>query len=164
MAWKINTIKADLRSYPPYIIMGLHKIGKAQPLDSIVMTPYGEEKIGNLKVGDKILNKNGGYSDILGVFPRGEQPVYEVTFNDGSKTLCAEDHLWSVRTSKMQKLGRGFSKVLTTKEIIENGYKTKRNSTGFTYKYEIPVTKPVDFIKFTDTLKQLGLFIQIVTI
>lgn len=26
------------------------------------------------------------------------------------------------------------------------------------------ITKPVDFIKFTDTLKQLGLFIQIVTI
>lgn len=145
MAWKTNQIKADLRSYPPYIIMGLHKVGKAQPLYSKVMTPDGEVEIGSLKVGDPILNKSGGVSYVVGVFPQGEKDIFEVVFTDGSRTRCADDHLWAVRTSKMKKLKKGFDRILTTSEIIKSGFKNKRSGVGFTYKYEIPVTDGVEF-------------------
>lgn len=48
MAWKTNTIKADLRSYPPYIIMGLHKIGKTTLFRDLVLHVFGNEDKGLL--------------------------------------------------------------------------------------------------------------------
>lgn len=48
MAWKTNVIKADLRSYPPYIIMGLHKIGKTTLFRDLVLHNFGDETKGIL--------------------------------------------------------------------------------------------------------------------
>lgn len=48
MAFKMNTIKTDLRSYPPYIIMGLHKIGKTTLFRDLVLHVFGDESKGLL--------------------------------------------------------------------------------------------------------------------
>lgn len=40
MAWKKNVIKADLRSYPPYLIMGLPKTGKTTLFRDLVLHNY----------------------------------------------------------------------------------------------------------------------------
>ena len=48
MAFKMNHIKADLRSYPPYIIMGLHKVGKTTLFRDLVLYNYNDESKGLL--------------------------------------------------------------------------------------------------------------------
>ena len=53
--------------------------------------------MGEIKVGDQIINPDGGYANVIGVFPQGVMDVYRVTFSDGSFTDCTEDHLWKVR-------------------------------------------------------------------
>ena len=72
--------------------------GKAQPLYSKVLTPNGFVKMGDLKVGDKVLAANGNEAEVLGIYPQGVKPVYELTMADGSKCRCSDEHLFEVQT------------------------------------------------------------------
>ena len=72
--------------------------GKAQPLYSKIYTPNGYKLMGDISVGDEILGSDGKVQHVTGVFPQeGLRKVYEVVFNDGTKTRCDENHLWSVK-------------------------------------------------------------------
>lgn len=48
MAFKMNTIKFDLCSYPPYVLMGQRGIGKTTLFRDIVLTEYGSPEAGLL--------------------------------------------------------------------------------------------------------------------
>ena len=52
--------------------------------------------MGDLKVGDIVIDGKGNKTAITGVYDRGVLPCYKVSFNDGTSTICAEDHLWKV--------------------------------------------------------------------
>ncbi len=45
--------------------------GRAQPLDSQVLTPEGFRRFGDLAVGDLVVGSNGLPTHVLGVFPQG---------------------------------------------------------------------------------------------
>ena len=79
------------------LLTGDPKSGKGQPLDSIVWTPYGPKKMGNIKIGDIISSPNGTTSKVIGVFPQSKQNVYKVIFSDGDECLCDENHLWKIK-------------------------------------------------------------------
>ena len=44
--------------------------------------------MGDIKVGDQVINPDGGYANVIGVFPQGVMDIYRVTFSDGSFTEC----------------------------------------------------------------------------
>lgn len=71
--------------------------GKAQPLYSKVLTPNGFVKMGDIKVGDKVIAGNGKVTNVLGVYPQGVKEIYEITLEDGSRCRCCAEHLWNVR-------------------------------------------------------------------
>lgn len=48
MAWKMNQVKASLNSYPPYLIMGLPKVGKTTLFRDLVLYNYHDAKKGLL--------------------------------------------------------------------------------------------------------------------
>lgn len=87
------------------LLYGVHGCGKAQPLDAKVLTPNGFVNMGELSVGDKVIGANGSPCKVIGVYPQGVKEVFEVTFRDGSKTRCCEDHLWFTRTFNERKQG-----------------------------------------------------------
>lgn len=72
--------------------------GKALAMDAKVLTPDGFVRNDSLKVGDKVISGRGTESTILGVYPQGKKPMYDVIFDDGSKVRCSIDHLWTVQT------------------------------------------------------------------
>lgn len=74
--------------------------GKAQPLDEPILTKNGFVKNGSLRIGDKVCTPDGGESEIIGIFPQGNVPIYKVTFIDGATTRCTADHLWHTRITK----------------------------------------------------------------
>ena len=74
-----------------------HKMKKAQPLDSLILTPNGWIKMGDIKIGDKVIGKDGKPTNVIGVYPQGKRDVYKVTFNDNSSTECCDEHIWTVR-------------------------------------------------------------------
>lgn len=72
--------------------------GKALAMDAKVLTPNGFVRNDSLKVGDKVISGRGTVSTVLGVYPQGKKPMYDVVFDDGSTVRCSIDHLWTVQT------------------------------------------------------------------
>ena len=93
--------------------------GRAQPVDTPVLTPDGFRPIGSLAVGDLVVGSDGEPTPVLGVYPQGEKDIYRVTTQDGASTLCSGDHLWAVATRDDQRRGKPL-RVLTTTEMIGN--------------------------------------------
>lgn len=71
--------------------------GKAQPLDSKVLTPTGFVRMGDVQIGMEVISGTGKPCEVLGVFPQGKKPTYEVVFDDGSKCKCSDEHLWKIQ-------------------------------------------------------------------
>lgn len=121
------------------------RLGKFQPLDSLIYTPTGPTTMGKLNVGDKIVGSNGLPIVVEEIYPQGLQNVYEVIFSDGSKTQCGDEHLWSVNTALRRWQGLK-PRVMMLKEFKDDLYTTsvaqsgKRNNKWF-----IPVVEPVEF-------------------
>ena len=112
------------------LIVGSAGFGKAQPLTSKVYTPYGYKLMGDIKVGDIILDGKGNPTKVLAVFPQGKRPIYKINLNDGTYIEVADNHLNSVyrvwsksgAKSRSQQEGREDFVIETTKlkEMIEN--------------------------------------------
>jgi DNA polymerase III subunit gamma/tau len=85
------------------LLTGPRGSGKAQPLDSLVLTPFGFRPMSSLKIGDSVADPEGGYSEVVGIFPQGSQRVYRLTFSDGSSCESTLDHLWELEIWKGKK-------------------------------------------------------------
>lgn len=108
------------------VLTGGPGTGKAQPVHAKVLTPTGWATMADVKVGDTLLAPDGSTTKVLGVFPQGVRPVWEVEFEDGRVVECCEDHLWRVwtRTSvwsptKKKKVRQRGWRTVTTKEIAQ---------------------------------------------
>ena len=114
-------------------------LGKAQPLDAKVLTPSGWVRMGDLRVGDVVINSAGGASRVTGVFPQGEKDVYRVTFTDGSSTECCDDHLWEVNTP-VRNWRNAPPRVLPLREIRKQLTRANGNHIHF-----VRLVRPVEF-------------------
>ncbi|MEV5974447.1 helicase-related protein [Streptomyces sp. NPDC051921] len=112
--------------------------GKAQPLDSLVLTPEGFRPMGEITVGDPVVVPTGDIALVDGVFPQGERDVWRLVLSDGTSVECDDEHLWIVGTSSAWDRGQE-PKVMTTREIREDTFKADGSS-----KWHIPAATPVD--------------------
>lgn len=90
--------------------------GKAQPLHSKILTPTGYTTMGNIKVGDQILTPRNTIKTVIGVYPQGTRPVYEITLNHTLTVQGDQNHIWVVKEN-------GKEKTKTTQELLQT-YKT----------------------------------------
>jgi phosphate starvation-inducible protein PhoH and related proteins len=105
--------------------------GRAQPVDEPVLTPSGWQPIGSLRVGDLVIGSDGRPTPVLGVFPQGRRPVFEVRTQDGAGARACAEHLWTVRTPDDRR--RGTSRTLRTDEMLG------RLRTNHQHRFELPV-------------------------
>ena len=118
---------------------------KAQPLYSKVLTPDGFIRIGDVHVGTKVISGIGKVCNVTGVYPQGIKPIYEVTFDDGSKCRCSDEHLWTVQTrdDRRRKNADGTEKYRTiTLKSMLNNYKVEN---GKRCNYSIDYMPKFDF-------------------
>lgn len=120
-------------------IWGESEYGKAQPLDTKIITPYGYKFMKDIKIGDYVIGGDGKQHKVIGVYPQGKKEVYEITFKDGRKTKCCKEHLWNVTTKTTRNHNRGY-KTIELKEMLKKPIKIKND-----YNFRIPTTKPVEF-------------------
>jgi hypothetical protein len=124
--------------------------GKAQPLDAKVLTSTGWTSIGALRVGDKVIDPDGGTAEVLGVFPQGVKKVYRVTVAGGGSTECCAEHLWTVQTNRDKRTKR--SRTLTLSALRASGLErlaTAKNPWS-SAKYFLPSAVPADFAPVDD--------------
>ncbi|WP_345017876.1 helicase-related protein [Streptomyces shaanxiensis] len=112
--------------------------GKAQPLDSLVLTPAGFRRMGDLKVRDEVVVPDGEIALVDGVFPQGERDVWRLVLSDGSSVECDDEHLWIVGTSRGWQRGQA-PEVMTTREIRLDTFQADGSS-----KWYLPAATPVD--------------------
>ena len=89
-----------------------------QPLSAKVATPNGWTTMGEIKVGDKVISRDGSPTNVIGIFPKGKKKVYRVHTSDNTYTECCEDHLWLTQDKNEYKHNYP-GKVRSTKQLME---------------------------------------------
>lgn len=142
---------------PSVILADQMGLGKALFIDTLIITPTGKKRIGDLVIGDKVIGSNGKLCNVTGVFPQGKRKLFRVTFNDGFSVLADDDHLWKVNRRDNSK-----SFILTTGQMLDKnlildsngiGWNAKRSYPIKVYykekngnnKWKIPIVKPISF-------------------
>lgn len=137
------------------VILAAFGVGKALPNSNKVYTPEGYKLMGDIKVNDKVFGRNGKETNVIGVYPQGNRPIFKISFNDDTFTFCDEEHLWSVnsinqRNRSSWKDGKRIKlkpdnsfKVIKTKDLINNLTFGSKKSLNF----KIPMVEPVEFNK-----------------
>lgn len=113
-------------------------VGKAQPVDELVLTPDGWVPIGSLKVGDKVIGSNGKSTRVVGIYPQGVREVFRLTFSDGATTRACGEHLWSVKH-------KGDVKRNSASRIVDTQALSKFDLAK--HSYRVPLPQPVKFRK-----------------
>jgi hypothetical protein len=123
--------KEEVLNNTVILLQGIAGSGKAQDLDSLVITPNGSKRIGDIKPGDFVISEEGKPVKVLNIYPQGTKDIYKITFSDGSTANCCEEHLWNVikRSNLHRKYNRTGSlninyqkyQTLSLKEIKEKG-------------------------------------------
>lgn len=93
--------------------------GKLQDKAMILDTPDGKRRWGDLTVGDSLFALDGSVTRIVATHENGLVPLYRITFDDGSSTLCGGDHLWRVAGRTERRHGQWAT--LTTLQIMARG-------------------------------------------
>lgn len=78
------------------LLTGPAGTGKAQPLDSKILTPHGWRRMGDLSLNDEVCDPDGGFAKIVGIFPQGLKPNFRISYDDGTFAESCDEHLWSV--------------------------------------------------------------------
>lgn len=145
------------------VIVAPMGVGKAQPLNSLVLTPLGYKKMGEVEVGDTVIGGDGKPHKVIGTFPQeGLRPVYKVYFSNGEVVECDIDHLWNVntyyqRTRKTYVRGSGRKqcvrkfnpdytfKTWSLRDMIERGITKEFLNGKKTSVFKVPCVSPIHF-------------------
>lgn len=101
------------------LMVGDPGVGKAQPIDSKVLTRDGWKLMGDIKVGDVVITPSGEKAPVTGVFPQGKRDVYKITTADGRTAESCKEHLWTI----YGKFGESY-KTPGGHRTRKSGYKT----------------------------------------
>jgi phosphate starvation-inducible PhoH-like protein len=112
--------------------------GRAMPRTTRVLTPWGWQPIGDLRVGDLVIGSNGKPTLVLGVYPQGRKPVYRIATQDGASTLACGEHLWAVKTRHDIQRNKPW-RVVQTKEMIG------KLRIAHYRNFMLPMVQPVEF-------------------
>ena len=136
------------------IYVGEPGVGKAQPLHSKILTPGGWTTMGDIRVGDLVVNPQGGVANVIGLYPQGKKEIFKITFADGRTAESCAEHLWEVygkefgktyKTSGGYRSRRVGSKVVELKDIIKYLSKGKKVRIPLVTSYNTkPAELPID--------------------
>ncbi len=105
--------------------------GKRLTNDTKIFTDSGWKLVGDVNYSDRLLAPDGSFTKITGIYPHDEQPIFEVTFDEGQKIKCGPEHLWSISDGK----NKGW-KVRDTEWLYSRV--KRRNETNQGTRYQTP--------------------------
>lgn len=112
------------------IVLSARQTGKALPLSQELPTPTGWTTMGEVRVGDYVLDANGTPTSVIGATEvMYDHDCYEITFSTGEKITADAEHLWNVRDEYTHK-----SKTLTTQQMVNTKIVNGKNQARYTVK------------------------------
>ena len=105
------------------LVCGPTGSGKALHIDTLIPTPTGMKRVGEIKIGDKIYDKDKNLTEILDIHQASKKDkLYKITLENGEVFKASGPHEWVVHNNK------GLLSSVTTDEIFNK----------FEYEYFIP--------------------------
>jgi replicative DNA helicase len=100
------------------VIAGRPGLGKALALDTPLPTPTGWTTMGEVAVGDLLLDADGRPTRVVAATPvLQDRPCYEVAFSDGTRVVADAEHQWLTETRASRRSPVGAAQVRTTQEL-----------------------------------------------
>lgn len=122
--------------------------GKANPYSTLVCTPAGKRRMGQLSVGDLVCTPYEGPQRIENIYEQGYNTIYRVHFNDNTYVDCMDTHLFYARQAD----DVAFDKTIAAK--IFNNYEIGQLPPNAVKKgcvpYEVPLCGEVEMMKGVD--------------
>ncbi|MGW0920624.1 LAGLIDADG family homing endonuclease [Streptomyces sp. NPDC002755] len=122
----------------------------ALTLDTPILTPTGWKPMGDMRPGDCVIGSDGKATEVVGVWPQGDKPIFRVTFSDDTFVDCTEDHLWAVNSRSRRDKGLG-PLVIATGDLKKRRSRSRANNVevGLTDKggaprWTTPTVAPVE--------------------
>ena len=132
--------------------LNLFVAGEALDVNTMIPTPAGLVRMGDLKDGDFVFGGDGSPVRVIKVLPILEnRPTYRITFDSGASIVADENHLWEVYPVARRRWSKTSGKpltpsVLSTKDMLESvshfntsNYAIKRSITKQTYTDMLPI-------------------------
>lgn len=88
--------------------------GKALRNDQLIRTPEGFTPIGELRVGDEVVDRNLNTQKVTATYPQGVVDLHILYFSNGGSSVACKDHLWKVSIDN----GETFL-TIKTRQVIE---------------------------------------------
>ena len=130
-----GVIDIYLLSMPP-------RIGKLVSDNTPVLTSKGWKNHGDLQVGDIVFSPDGKNVKVTHVFPKNVANI-EVTFSNGEKIKCHENHEWVVYDRSNSKLKTVETKYMMARKL----YTGEPNKRGHRYIFQLPQKAPFEGVK-----------------
>lgn len=127
-----NICKSDELENRNFLLIGPAGTGKAQPMYSKILTPNGFINMGDVHIGQEVFTANGNIGKVIGIYPQGVRPIYEITLQDRTKIRVSDEHL-NVCYRYNQDLKRREDFCMTTTELV--GF---NKSSRFKLRVDIP--------------------------
>lgn len=89
---------------------------------SKVLTPFGWKAIEQIKIGDAVMNPDGGAAHVVAIHDKGIQPLYRVTFVDGASVEVDSSHLWGYWLASRKKKAMKGQDIPLSDNWNENYY------------------------------------------
>ena len=142
----VNTVHRGARLKKLYLRSAATGLGKAIPNDTLIPTPIGWRKVGDIKVGDYLFGQDGKPTKVLKTYPQPEQKdIWEVEFSDGRIAKCCGEHLWEYRYETHK--GKAY-RVEDTQTIYERTLKLKngfRDSCNKGFRFHIKLNEALEY-------------------
>lgn len=125
------------------LLIGNSQSGKMEPISTKIPAPVPEGyiKMGDLRIGDKIFTYDGSLTEVDGIFNKGEQDIYKITFGDGRVNYCGKDHLWEVM---IYNHGKKVHRVISIEQMMKDYKNFETGSSN--RKYHVPtLSAPVQY-------------------
>ncbi|MEG0387154.1 MAG: terminase TerL endonuclease subunit [Niameybacter sp.] len=111
------------------------KQGKQLALDTPIPTPKGFTAMGQLRVGDQVIDENGVPCNVVALSEIDDtEQAYEITFRDNSSIVAGERHLWQVQETR----NGNREKLRTTGEMYQKTLKANKKENRSLFR--IPIT------------------------
>lgn len=118
------------------------RYGKELAKGTLVPTPKGFQKHGDLKPGDFVFHPSGKPIKVLANIPQPEPASLRVTFTDGASVVVHPNHEWTVKDRRHPDKK---TRTIETKEMLGDVWIGPKGRRGSRARFLVPFTAPVQF-------------------
>ncbi len=138
----LDEVTNGLHAGQMIIVAARPGIGKALALDTPLPTPTGWTTMGDVAVGDHLLDRTGRPTRVVAATEvLSGRPCYEVTFSDGTTVVADAQHQWLTDTRASRRSRHIPAAVRTTEEIAST---LRTPTTDRRVNHSVPTCEPLD--------------------